>query len=270
MPRVEVDSVSLNYEFSGNGPVVVFVNGLTMSLNGWVQQVEAFGQRYSVLRYDCRGQGTSDKPEAAYSQEIHARDLKMLLDRLNIPKAHIVGLSNGGMIAQHFALMYPETTGALVLVDTCSHVDILLELIVKSWIKATESGGNGLRYDVALPTIFSENFISKNLDTIMALRELSIEMNTPEAVINLSNASIGHDLRDRVSEIVSPTLIVFGEEDILIPFKYSKELNEKIKGSKLVVMKECGHASPLEKPDEFNTLAMDFLKDHDKLLQTMV
>jgi 3-oxoadipate enol-lactonase len=65
-------------------------------------------------------------------------------------------------------------------------------------------------------------------------------------------------------------LIVFGEEDILIPFRYSKELNEEIKGSKLVVMKECGHASPLEKPDEFNALVMDFLKDYDSLLQTAV
>ena len=270
MPRIDVNSISLNYELTGKGPVVIFINGLTMSLNGWVQQVDAFGQRYSVLRYDSRGQGASDKPEAAYSQEMHARDLKMLLDKLNIPKAHIVGLSNGGMIAQHFALMYPESTGALVLVDTCSHVDILLELTVKSWIKAVEVGGNELRYDVALPTVFSETFIRKNMDQLMALREVSIALNTPEAVTNLAKASIAHDLRDRVSDIVSPTLIVFGEEDILIPFKYSKELNEKIKGSKLAVIKDCGHASPLEKPEEFNTLVIDFLKEHDSLLQTTI
>ncbi len=265
MPRVKVNTLSLNYELSGTGPVVVFINGLTMDLNGWMFQTEPFQKSYTVLRYDCRGQGASDKPEAEYSQEMHAEDLKNLLDRLNIPKAHIIGLSNGGMIAQHFALMFPKKTGAIVLVDTCSHVDILLELIVKSWIKATETDGSGLRYDIAITTIFSETFIEKNLDKIMAMRDFNIATNPPKAVINLANASLKHDLRDRVSEITVPTLIIVGEEDILTPFKYSKELNEKIRGSKLVVIKGCGHASPLEKPDEFNAIVMDFLKDHNSL-----
>ncbi len=266
MPRVKINSIELHYEISGYGPPVVFINGLTMDVNGWLLQVEPFSRKYRTLRYDCRGQGASDKPDAEYSQELHAEDLKHLLEKLEIPRAHLIGLSNGGMIAQHFALLCPEKTGALVLVDTCSYVDTMLELIIMSWIRSAETGGSGLRYDVALPYLFSESFTKKNLDKIMALKSSNSGINPAKAIINLSKASIRHDLRDRVAEIKAPTLIISGDEDILIPPKYSRILREKIKNSTLVTLKGCGHVPPIEKPEEFNSIVMSFLKDYDSLL----
>lgn len=266
MPRIKIDSIELQYEISGYGPPVVFINGLTMDLNGWLLQIDAFSKKYRIVRYDCRGQGDSDKPRSEYSQEQHAEDLAGLLSKLEIPRAHVIGLSNGGMIAQHFALRYPEKTGALVLVDTCSYVDTLLHLVITSWIRAAEEGGSGLRYDVALPYLFSEDFTRKNLDRILAMKEMNLARNPVEAVVNLSKASRGHDLKDRVAGIKAPTLILAGEEDILIPPKYSRILREKIEHSTLVTLKNCGHVPPLEKPDEFNSIVMNFLKDHDSLL----
>lgn len=266
MPRVKINSVSLNYELSGKGPVVVFINGLTMDLNGWLLQVEPFGKRYSVFRYDCRGQGLSDMPDTPYSQEMHAEDLRNLLQNLDIPRVHIIGLSNGGMIAQHFALLYPEKVGALVLVDTCSYVDKLLELAIKSWIRAAEEGGSSLRYDVALPFLFSEAFTKKNIDKILSMKELNMRTNPAKAVINLAKASIRHDLGKRISDISSPTLILAGEEDILMPPKYSRILRENIKNSRLVIFKNCGHVPPIEIPDEFNSTVMNFLVEHDGLI----
>ena len=266
MPRLKIDSIEIQYEISGYGPPVVFINGLTMDLNGWLLQVDAFSKKYRMVRYDCRGQGDSDKPDSEYTQELHAEDLAGLLEKLEIPRAHLVGLSNGGMIAQHFALRYPEKTGALVLVDACSHVDTLLKLIITSWIKSAEAGGSGLRYDVALPYLFSEEFMSKNLDRILAMKEMNLARNPVKAVVNLSMASMRHDLRDRVSEITAPTLIIAGEEDMLIPLRYSRILREKIRNSTLVTLKNCGHVPPIEKPDEFNRIVMIFLKDHDSLL----
>jgi len=266
MPRVKIDSIEIQYEISGYGPPVVFINGLTMDLNGWLLQVDAFSKKYRMVRYDCRGQGDSDKPDSEYTQELHADDLAGLLEKLEIPRAHLVGLSNGGMIAQHFALRFPEKTGALVLVDACSHADTLLKLIVTSWIESAEAGGSGLRYDVALPYLFSEEFMSKNLDRILAMKEMNLTRNPVKAIVNLSKASMGHDLRDRVSEITAPTLILAGEEDILIPLRYAKMLREKIKNSTLVTLKRCGHVPPIEKPEEFNRIVMNFLKNHDGLL----
>ncbi len=266
MPRVRIDSIELQYEISGSGPPVVFINGLTMDLNGWLLQVEPFGRNYRMVRYDCRGQGGSDRPDMEYSQEMHAEDLSLLLEKLEIPRAHIIGLSNGGMIAQHFALRYPEKTGALVLVDTCSYVDTLLELIITSWIKSAEAGGGGLRYDVALPYLFSEEFTKKNLERMMALKEMNLAINPVKSVVSLSKASMRHDLRERVSEIKAPTLIIAGEEDILVPVKYSRILREEIENSTLAILKNCGHVPPIEKPDEFNRIVMRFLNDHDNLL----
>lgn len=266
MPRIDIDGVKLNYELNGKGPYVVFINGLTMDVNGWILQVPDFSKRYSVLRYDCRGQGQSDKPDMEYTPEIHAEDLKRLLDKLSIDKAHIVGLSNGGMIAQHFAVNYPQRLGALVLVDTCSYIGTLLELIIKTWIKATEVGGSELRYDVALPFLFSENFIRNNLEKILSLKETSVKTNPPKAVINLARGCLKHNIHERLSNITAPTLIIVGEEDILIPLKYSRILHENIKNSKLLVMRDCGHVPPIEKPEEFNKAVISFIKDHDHLV----
>ncbi len=263
MPTLNINSITIDYELEGQGLDVVFINGLTMTLAGWAYQMKPFTERYRVLRYDCRGQGGSDKPDKEYTQELHAEDLSLLLQKQDIDKAHIIGLSNGGMIAQHFALKHPERTGALVLVDTCSYVGKLLELTVHSWIKATEAGGNDLRYDVLLPQIFSENFIENNEALIKNMKEFSSEINSPRAVINLAKASISHDLRSEVSKIKSPTLIIAGEEDILISPKYSKILHGEIENSELVILKDCAHVPPIEKPTEFNSIVLEFLKKHD-------
>lgn len=266
MPRIELNGINLNYELNGQGHAVVFINGLTMDVNGWFLQVSAFSERYRVLRYDCRGQGQSDKPDMDYSQEMHADDLSDLMDKLGIRRAHVIGISNGGMIAQHFTIKHPEKVGALVLVDTCSYIDTLLDLMIKIWITASEVGGSEMRYDVALPLIFSEDFIKKNYNNMLIMKEFNVKNNPPRAIINLANACLKHNIADRISEIKAPTLIVFGEEDILIPSKYSKILHEKIQGSEFVVLKNCGHVPPLEKPDEFNNIVLNFLKNYDGLL----
>lgn len=265
MPRLSVNSINLNYELEGNGSVVVFINGLTMDVNGWYFQVQEFSKRHRVLRYDCRGQGKSDKPDMEYSQTMHAEDLKNLMQKLDIQKAHLVGLSNGGMIAQHFALNFPEKVGALVLVDTCSYIDTLLDSIIRVWINAAQIGGSEFRYDVSIPFIFSEDFIKKNKETLAQMKKISSEVNPANAIINLAKGCLIHNTSDRLSEIKVPTLIIVGEEDILIPMKYSKLLNEGIKGSRLAIIKGCGHAPPIEKPEEFNRIVLDFLSEYDPI-----
>jgi len=259
MPRIKAGEIELNYEIDGNGEALVFINGITMDTNGWAYQAPFFSQFFKVIRYDCRGQGMSDKPDDQYSQELHTEDLHNLLEALNINKIHLVGLSNGGMIAQHFALKYPDRLTSLVLVDTCSYVDKLLLLMIDTWVQATEIGGNEFRYDMSLPIIFSETFIKNNEDSLAKMKENNLLVNSPKAVINLVKATSKHNLNDRVSNIKCPTLIIVGEEDILIPLKYSKILHEKIKESELITIKNCGHVPSLEKPAEFNEIVLRFL-----------
>lgn len=260
MPRAKTGEIELNYEIDGSGEqTLVFINGITMDTNGWGYQAPFFSQFFKVVRYDCRGQGLSDKPANPYSQEMHADDLKNLLDVLGVDKVHLIGLSNGGMIAQHFALKYPDKLISLILVDTCCYVDKLLQLMIDTWIKATEIGGNEFRYDMSLPVIFSETFIRNNEENLSHMKENNLIANSPEAIINLVKATADHDLSHRIQEIKCPTLIIAGSEDILIPPKHSSILHEKIEGSEYITIENCGHVPSIEKPAEFNEIVLNFL-----------
>ena len=95
------------------------------------------------------------------------------------------------------------------------------------------------------------------------MKKMSSEINPANAIINLAQGCLNHNTNDRLSEIKAPTLIIVGEEDILIPTKYSRLLNEGIKGSRLAIIKGAGHAPSIEKPDEFNRIVLTFLLEYD-------
>lgn len=259
MPKINAGDININYELEGSGQTIVFINGITMDTNGWTYQSPFFSQWFQVLRYDCRGQGLSDKPDHEYSQHMHSEDLFNLLKALNIKRIHLIGLSNGGMIAQHFALGHPEMLISLTLVDTCCYIDKLLYLMIDVWIKATEIGGNEFRYDVSLPLIFSETFIENNEENLDKMKENNISINSPAAVLNLIRATKTHDLRERISEIKCPTLIIAGQHDILIPPRHSELLHKKINNSEYITISDCGHVPSIEKPDEFNEIVYGFI-----------
>ncbi len=260
MPKARLSEVTLNYEFEGEGPALVLINGLTMDLNGWANQIGEFKKHFRVLRYDCRGQGESDKPDMIYTHRLHAQDLSELMERLEIDRAHVLGLSNGGMIAQHLALHFRDKVGGLILVDTTSSMSHLLLAILSSWIRLIETGGINLMFDAYLPFLFGESFIKENADSILLMKELSIRRNSPQAVLNLIKGSLTLSLTNRLREIECPTLIIHGEEDILIPLRHAQVLCEGIPNARLEIIPQCGHVPPLEKPDEFNRLAIEFLK----------
>lgn len=111
MSTVEVNGITINYRFEGSGPgdIIVLVNGLADDLTTWDYQVPAFLKaRYRILRYDNRGIGQSSRPPCGYSAEMMADDLHALLSKLDIKKFHLLGVSMGGMIAQSYALRYPN------------------------------------------------------------------------------------------------------------------------------------------------------------------
>lgn len=261
MPSIQSGDVKINYEIEGSGNTIVFINGITMDLSGWAYQVPAFTEYFQILRYDCRGQGLSDKPVTKYTQDVHTSDLKNLIDELEIERVSVIGLSNGGMIAQHFALRYPEMLDKLVLVDTCCYVDSLLSLMIDIWIRATRLGGNEFRYDVTIPFVFSNDFIAENSENILKMKENSVRMNDPDAIINLARACKEHDLSRSINNINVPTLILVGEQDILIPPRHSEYLYHNIKNSKLTRIEGCGHIPSIEKPGIFNKTVIGFLKD---------
>lgn len=259
MPRVRVNGIELYYEVHGAGETLVCLNGLTADTSSWAQQLPAFTARHRVVLYDCRGQGRSDKPEAEYyPTEEHAEDLKVLLEVLGVERAHLVGFSQGGAVAQQVAIRFPERVNCLVLADTFSQAGLLLQATLRAWEAALRMGGPGLRFDVGLPLVFGERFLAENHEALAGFREMCLRL-PAGVVMRLSEGSRRHNVTADLPRIQAPTLVVVGAEDILTPVRYARTLHRGITGSELVILPDCGHASPIERPAEFNRAVLQFL-----------
>jgi len=250
MPTAEIQGVSFYYELSGQGnETIVFLNGIAMSVAHWAPYVQAFQGEYRCLCHDMRGQTLSEKPEGEYSLDLHAQDLAELMDMLGIARAHLVGTSYGAEVAMAFAVRFPEKCLSLTLIDGVSETDPLLEAIVDSWIQAAEKDAR-LFYRTILPWNYSPGYIGANRE-LLAKREASVT-NLPrewfEGFNRLCAAFLKINLTESLSAIQCPTLIMVGEKDILKPYKFSKIIEQRIKGSQLIILPGAGHAAVLEEP----------------------
>ena len=115
MPKVKVGDINIYYEIHGEGEPLVLIMGYGGNSGQWFRQIPGLTKEYRVIVFDNRGTGRSDKPDISYTMETMAGDVAGLLDAIDIPAAHVYGVSMGGMIAQHVALNYPEKVKGLVL-----------------------------------------------------------------------------------------------------------------------------------------------------------
>lgn len=265
MPKVKVENeLELYYEVYGNGIPVVFINGLNSSLESWYHQIPLLNNGYKKILYDCRGQGRSDKPKSGYSGGHHTRDLKSMLSHLKISRAHLVGHSFGGFIALNYAISYPDDIITVTVSNSTSEASPLIEKILMSWVEAQKCGGLDLRFDISLPWLYSEEFIKNNPKKIRLFKS-AFKKNDLDAVKNITMESLQNNATGRLNEINAPTLIIVGEDDILTPLKHSINIKRLIKNSRLCIIKECGHVPPVEKPQEFSRLILDFLNENTNM-----
>lgn len=260
MPLIDIHDTQLYYELSGDGDeTVVLLNGISMSTAAWALQEPALAKHYRVLRYDLRGQLMSGKPEApAYSMPQHAADLALLLDRLQIARAHLVGLSYGGAVAQHFALLHPQRLDRLVLSSTLAWSDPVNSAIADSWEAAARSGDAALRFDIGLPLTFGAAYLQQQAERIALMRDFASRQPWPP-LARLVAGMRAHDVRDRLPQLQAPTLVLVGEDDRFTPLYHARLLARLIPAAGLQIVPEAGHALPLELPQRFNQLVLDFL-----------
>lgn len=248
------------YLLEGSGPPVVLLNGLFQRLEVWERLLPHL-KDFQVLRYDMRGQGPSSVGEEPLTPERHAQDLEDLLDRLGLARVHLVGLSNGGVVAQVFALKRPERVQDLVLLCTTSHLDPALRAKVESWLHALEVGGALLRLRVGLAWTFGRGFLNRNPDLLKedGLRTLLAQTPPPENQRRLLQGflTLG-DLRPQLRGLSLRTLVVAGEEDLLLPLPYARELAEAL-GAELTLL-PLGHAATVEDPDLVGQTIRRFLE----------
>lgn len=245
------DNLQLYYEVHGNaasGRHIIFLNGLSQSTVAWQLMLPAFVNDYQVILCDFIFQGQSDSKGDSRDFDQHAADVLGLIDALKINKIIVAGISYGSLVAQHFALNYPNKVDKLILLSTFAHKTPIFEAIALSWQRALETGGYPLMLDVMLPSVLSEGYFEKPLIPIELLKAARKNVNTDADALNklmLATARRG-DYRPQLKAIKIPTLIVHGEHDALLPVHLAKSVHDAIHGSIFEVIRGVGHTLNLE------------------------
>ncbi len=261
MPFASVNDVELHYALEGDGPeTVVLVNGLADDLTTWATQMDALLQAgYRVLRFDNRGIGRSSKPAGPYTTRLFAEDTKALVDHLGLSGFHLLGVSMGGMIAQEYAIGWPDDLASLVLACTYAAPGPFCGRMYALWADLAVFGGvSTVMRDVTIWAFTPEFFEERpeeaaEFDTAMKM----IDQPVPAYLAQLHSIQ-HHDTTGRLGQIAAPTLVLAGEGDILIPVALSKRLQEAISGSEWATT-AGGHACIWEHPDDFNRNVVQFL-----------
>jgi 3-oxoadipate enol-lactonase len=262
MPKVPVRDIEINYQEEGSGFPLILVHGLNGDLTGWALVMPELAKHYRAIALDVRGHGHSGKPDQPYSIRQFSEDLQEFLLQLRVPKAHILGLSMGGAIAQQFALDHPEKIRSLILVSTFSYVDPAARQALSRLRQNLSVGGYPAFFDEVVKLAFTPEFIAANPGPIAELKEKRIKINSPVAIGRATDACMTFNLKDEIAKIALPTLIVSGREDVFTPIHLAGEIHRSIRGSKWKIIEGVGHNLYIEKAPELAQIALEFLRRH--------
>ncbi len=268
MPTAKINGVNVYYESHGEGFPLALAYGLGGSTVQWEPQVDALSKRYRLILWDPRGHGGTDSPPEAsdYGQDISANDLKGLLDHLGIKQAYVGGLSMGGGIAVRFAALYPRRVAALLIFDsaTASGRGPTAESrrVREEIIRLAETEGMAAVAEFSIkhnPNVTSSPGRSKG--RAERIRRMYTSLN-PVGYANNCRMLLKDGFDSSLLEgIDAPTLVLAGDKDPALPA--CRWIHEKIRGSRLVVIRDAGHLSNRDQPEAFNEATMDFLAGVD-------
>ncbi len=262
---VEIPGARLYYEMAGDGEPLVLLHGGLLDRRMWDEQFPFFAQHYRVIRYDRRSAG---KSETTPSLELytHHRDLHQLLSALNIKRATIVGLSEGGRVAIDFSIAYPEMVQKLVVVSPAvSGFEYHDEWIFKhgeAMVQALKQRDlAGAVEEFLIMWVDGPYRTPEQVDPVVRARVREMVTHAFPLSRLASNVQyLDPPAVGRLTEIHVPTLIIVGELDTSDVQTIGKLLHEKVAGAELVTMANVAHTLVMEKPGEFNGLVDHFLR----------
>jgi pimeloyl-ACP methyl ester carboxylesterase len=264
MPTAHVNGIDINYRLEGEGDeTIVLVNGLADDLETWAFQMDALlGAGYRVLRFDNRGVGQSSAPEGPYTTALFAQDAKALVDELGLRDFHLVGVSMGGMIAQEYAIAHGGDLRSLTLACTYAAPGPFCSRMFSFWAElAPQLGVPFVMRDVTL-WAFTVPFFEEREDELKEFEAGMAELpQALDAYLAQLSSIRTHDTTDRLDRIGIPTLVLAGEEDILIPVRLSQRLHAGIANAQWATT-AGGHACLWEHPDAFNQALLSFVDAH--------
>jgi 3-oxoadipate enol-lactonase len=260
------DGLKIRYEIRGKGDPLALIMGFSGSGRGWGDAfLNLIEQRFQTFVIDNRGTGESDKPDTPWTLTDMADDVAAVLDHAKVSRAHIYGISMGGMIAQEFALKHPSRVRGLVLGCTncgashsiAANPEDLAKLMPVPGAPPEEQARRAFSAACGKAFLASERG-RKVLD--QAIAEMGNYPITPMHTYMRQGAAIqGFDSHARLSQIKAPTLIIHGDDDAIVPCKNAEVLHQAIRGSKTHIIKSAGHMFFWEAPEESVKVPAEFL-----------
>ena len=262
------DGIKIAYDTWGarDGSPVLMIQGLGMNARAWALQRGAFGRQHRCIAIDNRGTGHSDAPPGPYDLLRMAQDAVEVLDAEEIPSAHVVGASMGGVIAQILGVVYPDRVHSLTLACTaCRHHQWRRELLAE-WADEVRAHGMTSLTDDGMRWLIGSRLQRRFGVFVNVLARVLIQT-SPDAFAAQVDAilAMSDDMRSELHSITAPTLVITGSQDTLTPLGDAEELAELITTSRLYVLRGAAHGLMAEAPNSFNDAVLRFLAEIDTM-----
>jgi 3-oxoadipate enol-lactonase len=250
------------YVEAGTGEPLVLVMGFGGDHLAWGLQIPAFAAQYRVIAFDNRGVGQTDAPDIPYSTAMMADDTAALLDALGIERAHVCGVSMGGMIAQEIALRHPARVQTLQLHATLARPDAYMKALVEGWRKVRIALGREEALRVLALWLFAPCSYEERPEFVELVLQNAVANPHPQSLtgyLRQGDAVLGHDTLERLDRLRCPTLVSVADQDVLVPPRFSHAIAQRVPGAELKTIADAGHAYMWEKADAFNAMCLEFL-----------
>lgn len=250
-------NVRIAWERRGAGPPLILVQGIGLTRSGWGPSLDLLAERFEVLAFDNRGVGGSAAPPGPYTVAMLANDALRVLDEAAVPRAHVLGASLGGLVAQHLAAEHPDRVNCLVLCCTTPGRSEAFPVPEPTVSLLTEAVA--LDRETAI-TRFTRNALSADASDELVARIVRLRLEKPQDVAAWGAqvaAGAGFEGVD-LGRIVAPTLVLHGSEDNVVDIRNSALLTDAIAGARRRAL-AGGHMFWWEAPEEFTRVVAEFL-----------
>jgi 3-oxoadipate enol-lactonase len=234
----------------GTGPAIVLLHGVGGNHTVWNLVVRALSPHFTVIAPDLRGHGRTPAPEGSHFTFAEMEgDVLQLMDRNQLPAAHLVGLSGGSLLALRLALDRPERVRSLTMVSGAAYTDPHTRAVARRWAETYAKEGPDPFALRVLKDLYYPDWIEEHLDFADELREQVKHQDFGPAV-KWSHAMQVFDERGRIASVRLPTLIVQAMDDAVVDASHGRILRQSIPGAKIRILAETGHMVPVERPEE--------------------
>jgi pimeloyl-ACP methyl ester carboxylesterase len=268
--QVEIEGSRVNYVDigSGDGPAVVLVHGLGGQWQNWLENIPRVARERRVVALDLPGFGLSEMPSERISISGYGRCVDALVEHLGLQRVDVVGNSMGGFVASEVAIQFPERVERLALVSAAgissanaSRAPVLTAGRIATAVTAYTAARHQAIARRPVTRHFALVFVARHPSKLRSdlVWEGLMKGTDKPGFDDALRACLEYDFRDRLPEIRSPTLIVWGQNDSIIPARDAEEFERMIDDSRKVVLEDTGHIPMLERPAAFNDLLLEFL-----------